>query len=143
MMFEIKQAVTSALFNILSEMILIKTLLTRFTLKPVVFHSLHLQTYYHGEPLKANVEITNSSSRKIKDISLSGGSLHIQHLHTSVHLHTLTYTSIPACTCTHLSKHFIAICFPPPVFSAVEQVTNVVLYSNDKYIKSVAKEETE
>lgn len=26
--------------------------------------------------------------------------------------------------------------------SAVEQVTNVVLYSNDKYVKSVAKEET-
>lgn len=31
-----------------------------------------LQTFYHGEPLKANVEITNSSSRNIKDISLSG-----------------------------------------------------------------------
>uniref|UniRef100_A0A3B3WMX2 S-arrestin n=1 Tax=Poecilia mexicana TaxID=48701 RepID=A0A3B3WMX2_9TELE len=54
------------------------------------------ETFYHGEPVKANVEITNSSSRNIKDISLS-----------------------------------------------VEQVTNVVLYSNDKYVKSVAKEETE
>ncbi len=38
----------------------------------------------------------------------------------------------------------------PPVVSElsvclclVEQVTNVVLYSNDKYVKSVAKEETE
>ncbi|KAM4521299.1 S-arrestin-like, partial [Odontesthes bonariensis] len=58
--------------------------------------SLPKETFYHGEPLKANVEITNSSSRNIKDISLS-----------------------------------------------VEQVTNVVLYSNDKYVKSVAKEETE
>uniref|UniRef100_A0A3B3VR20 S-arrestin n=1 Tax=Poecilia latipinna TaxID=48699 RepID=A0A3B3VR20_9TELE len=54
------------------------------------------ETFYHGEPVKANVEITNSSSRNIKDISLS-----------------------------------------------VEQVTNVMLYSNDKYVKSVAKEETE
>uniref|UniRef100_A0A3B3UKS8 S-arrestin n=1 Tax=Poecilia latipinna TaxID=48699 RepID=A0A3B3UKS8_9TELE len=50
------------------------------------------QTFYHGEPVKANVEITNSSSRNIKDI---------------------------------------------------EQVTNVMLYSNDKYVKSVAKEETD
>ncbi|XP_051813898.1 S-arrestin isoform X3 [Acanthochromis polyacanthus] len=57
--------------------------------------SLPKETFYHGEPLKANVEITNSSSRNIKDISVS-----------------------------------------------VEQVTNVVLYSNDKYVKSVAKEET-
>ncbi|XP_047246714.1 S-arrestin-like [Girardinichthys multiradiatus] len=58
--------------------------------------SLPKETFYHGEPVKANVEITNSSSRNIKDISLS-----------------------------------------------VEQVTNVVLYSNDKYVKSVAKEETD
>ncbi|KAM9853339.1 S-arrestin b [Aulostomus maculatus] len=57
--------------------------------------SLTKETFYHGEPVKANVEITNSSSRNIKDISVS-----------------------------------------------VEQVTNVVLYSNDKYVKSVAKEET-
>ncbi|XP_072318257.1 S-arrestin-like [Eucyclogobius newberryi] len=57
--------------------------------------SLSKETFYHGEPVKVNVEITNSSNRSIKDISLS-----------------------------------------------VEQVTNIVLYSNDKYIKSVAKEET-
>ncbi|XP_069029186.1 S-arrestin-like [Embiotoca jacksoni] len=57
--------------------------------------SLPKETFYHGEPIKVNVEITNSSSRNIKDISVS-----------------------------------------------VEQVTNVVLYSNDKYVKSVAKEET-
>lgn len=57
--------------------------------------SLPKETFYHGEPVKVNLEITNSSSRSIKDISLS-----------------------------------------------VEQVTNVVLYSNDKYVKSVAKEET-
>ncbi|XP_070761350.1 S-arrestin-like isoform X1 [Enoplosus armatus] len=57
--------------------------------------SLPKETFYHGEPVRVNVEITNSSSRNIKDISVS-----------------------------------------------VEQVTNVVLYSNDKYVKSVAKEET-
>ncbi|XP_078100706.1 S-arrestin-like isoform X2 [Sander vitreus] len=57
--------------------------------------SMPKETFYHGEPVKVNVEITNSSSRNIKDISLS-----------------------------------------------VEQVTNIVLYSNDKYVKSVAKEET-
>ncbi|XP_071352178.1 S-arrestin-like isoform X1 [Trachinotus anak] len=58
--------------------------------------SLPKETFYHGEPVKVNVEITNSSSRNIKNISVS-----------------------------------------------VEQVTNVVLYSNDKYVKSVAKEETD
>ncbi|CAL8363305.1 unnamed protein product [Merluccius merluccius] len=57
--------------------------------------SLEKETYYHGEPIRACVEITNSSSRNIKDISIS-----------------------------------------------IEQVTNIILYSNDKYIKSVAKEET-
>uniref|UniRef100_A0A8C4DZG0 S-arrestin n=1 Tax=Dicentrarchus labrax TaxID=13489 RepID=A0A8C4DZG0_DICLA len=57
--------------------------------------SLPKETFYHGEPIPVTVEITNSSSRNIKDISVS-----------------------------------------------VEQVTNIVLYSNDKYVKSVAKEET-
>ncbi|KAM7412438.1 hypothetical protein PAMA_020023 [Pampus argenteus] len=57
---------------------------------------LHIKVSLPKEPVKANVEITNSSSRNIKDITVS-----------------------------------------------VEQVTNVVLYSNDKYIKSVAKEETD
>uniref|UniRef100_A0A3Q3W7W3 S-arrestin n=1 Tax=Mola mola TaxID=94237 RepID=A0A3Q3W7W3_MOLML len=57
--------------------------------------SLPKEIFYHGEPIPVSIEITNSSSRNIKDISVS-----------------------------------------------VEQVTNVVLYSNDKYVKSVAKEET-
>ncbi|XP_054452469.1 S-arrestin-like [Anoplopoma fimbria] len=57
--------------------------------------SMPKEIFYHGEPLRVNLEITNSSTRNIKDISLS-----------------------------------------------VEQVTNIVLYSNDKYVKSVAKEET-
>uniref|UniRef100_A0A8D3DTM3 S-arrestin n=1 Tax=Scophthalmus maximus TaxID=52904 RepID=A0A8D3DTM3_SCOMX len=57
--------------------------------------SLPKETFYHSEPVTVNVDVTNSSSRNIKDISVS-----------------------------------------------VEQVTNVVLYSNDKYVKSVAKEET-
>ncbi len=34
-----------------------------------------------------------------------------------------------------LNSKFLSLCL-------VEQVTNVVLYSNDKYVKSVAKEET-
>ncbi|XP_017296598.1 S-arrestin-like isoform X2 [Kryptolebias marmoratus] len=34
--------------------------------------SLSKETFYHGEPVKANVEINNSSSRNIKDISLTG-----------------------------------------------------------------------
>ncbi|XP_061536828.1 S-arrestin-like isoform X2 [Phycodurus eques] len=57
--------------------------------------SLPKETFYHGEPVQADVEITNGSNRNVKDISLS-----------------------------------------------VAQVTNVILYSNDKYVKSVAKEET-
>ncbi|XP_029026211.1 S-arrestin b [Betta splendens] len=58
--------------------------------------SLAKETFYHGEPVTASVEINNSSNRSVRGISLS-----------------------------------------------VEQVTNVVLYSNDKYVKSVAKEETD
>ncbi|XP_061576583.1 S-arrestin-like [Cololabis saira] len=58
--------------------------------------SLPKEIFYHGEPLKANVEITNSSSRSIKNINLS-----------------------------------------------VDQVTNVALYSNDKYVKSVARDDTD
>ncbi|XP_077397406.1 S-arrestin-like [Festucalex cinctus] len=57
--------------------------------------SLPKETFGHGEPVRAEVEIANGSNRKVKDISLS-----------------------------------------------VEQVTNVILYSNDKYVKSVAKEES-
>lgn len=57
--------------------------------------SLEKEIYYHGELIKVNLEITNSSNRTMKNISV-----------------------------------------------AVEQVTNVVLYSNDKYVKSVAIEET-
>lgn len=33
---------------------------------------LSLQTFYHGEAVPVSVEISNSSSRSIKDISLSG-----------------------------------------------------------------------
>ncbi|KAM9820274.1 S-arrestin-like [Neosynchiropus ocellatus] len=57
--------------------------------------SMPKETFYHGEPVIVDVEISNSSSRNIKDISVS-----------------------------------------------VEQVTQVILYSNDKYVKSVAKEDT-
>uniref|UniRef100_A0AAR2LKJ6 S-arrestin n=1 Tax=Pygocentrus nattereri TaxID=42514 RepID=A0AAR2LKJ6_PYGNA len=57
--------------------------------------SLDKETYYHGEPINVSVNIDNSSSKDMKNITVS-----------------------------------------------VEQVTNVVLYSNDKYVKSVAIEET-
>ncbi|XP_041920481.1 S-arrestin b isoform X1 [Alosa alosa] len=51
-------------------------------------------TYYHGEPINIHVDISNSSGKDVKDLSVS-----------------------------------------------VEQVTQVVLYSNDKYVKSVAASE--
>ncbi|KAK3561279.1 hypothetical protein QTP86_030696, partial [Hemibagrus guttatus] len=57
--------------------------------------SLEKETYYHGEPINVSVDIDNSSSKDLKNLTVS-----------------------------------------------VEQVTNVVLYSNDKYLKSVACEET-
>ncbi|KAL6471920.1 hypothetical protein MHYP_G00205700 [Metynnis hypsauchen] len=57
--------------------------------------SLDKETYYHGEPINISVNIDNSSSKDMKNITVS-----------------------------------------------VEQVINVVLYSNDKYVKSVASEET-
>lgn len=81
-----------------------------------------LQTFYHGEPVKVNVDITNSSNRNIKDISLSG--LNPEHFYRSLG--------------STKNKQNLSLC----VSVSVEQVTNVVLYSNDKYVKSVAKEET-
>lgn len=80
------------------------------------------QTFYHGEPVPVNVEITNSSSRNIKDINISGEQSSFDVCH---HAPVLSLPVQHVCLCS------------------VEQVTNVVLYSNDKYVKSVAKEETE
>ncbi|XP_047676439.1 S-arrestin b [Tachysurus fulvidraco] len=57
--------------------------------------SLEKETYYHGEPINVSVDVNNSSSKDLKNLTVS-----------------------------------------------VEQVTNVVLYSNDKYTKSVACDET-
>ncbi|XP_060899612.1 S-arrestin a isoform X4 [Labrus mixtus] len=56
--------------------------------------SLEKELFYHGEPIKVNVCITNNSSKNIKNVIVS-----------------------------------------------VDQVANVVLYSNDSYTKSVAIEE--
>ncbi|KAK2822864.1 hypothetical protein Q5P01_022929 [Channa striata] len=56
--------------------------------------SLDKEIYYHGEPIKVHVSVTNNSSKNIKNIIVS-----------------------------------------------VDQVSTVVLYSNDSYIKSVAIEE--
>ncbi|XP_022616768.1 S-arrestin-like [Seriola dumerili] len=56
--------------------------------------SLDKELYYHGEPIKVHVNVTNSSSKNIKNIIVS-----------------------------------------------VDQVSTVVLYSNDIYVKSVAIEE--
>lgn len=80
------------------------------------------QTFYHGEPVPVNVEITNSSSRNIKDINVSGEQNNLDVCH---HAPVLSRPVKNVCLCS------------------VEQVTNIVLYSNDKYVKSVAKEETE
>ncbi|TKS80513.1 S-arrestin Retinal S-antigen [Collichthys lucidus] len=65
------------------------------TIRKIQFSPEDTETFYHGEPVPVTIEITNSSNRNIKDISIS-----------------------------------------------VEQVTNIILYGNDKYVKSVAKEET-
>uniref|UniRef100_A0AAQ5YKJ2 S-arrestin n=1 Tax=Amphiprion ocellaris TaxID=80972 RepID=A0AAQ5YKJ2_AMPOC len=59
--------------------------------------SLPKETFYHGEPLKANVEITNSSSRNIKDISVSGRLLSclcliLQMRHYDCFYHRLLFT---------------------------------------------------
>ncbi|XP_067108793.1 S-arrestin a [Osmerus mordax] len=57
--------------------------------------SLEKGTYYHGEPISVNVNVTNSSNKTVKNIIVS-----------------------------------------------VDQVANVVLYSNDSYVKAVALEES-
>uniref|UniRef100_H2S6E9 S-arrestin n=1 Tax=Takifugu rubripes TaxID=31033 RepID=H2S6E9_TAKRU len=57
--------------------------------------SLDKEVYYHGEPIKVYVNVSNNSSKNVKNIIVS-----------------------------------------------VEQVANVVLYSNDSYVKCVAIEET-
>ncbi len=82
-----------------------------------------LQMYYHGEEINISVDIDNSSNRNMKDLSVSGA-------WTLLTLLTLK-----------LMRKCVSECFL--CFSVtVEQVTNVVLYSNDKYIKTVAYEET-
>ncbi|XP_062873248.1 S-arrestin b [Trichomycterus rosablanca] len=57
--------------------------------------SLEKETFYHGEPINVSVDIDNSSSKDVTNLTVS-----------------------------------------------VEQITNVVLYSNDKYTKTVACENT-
>uniref|UniRef100_A0A3B1JZD4 S-arrestin n=1 Tax=Astyanax mexicanus TaxID=7994 RepID=A0A3B1JZD4_ASTMX len=57
--------------------------------------SLDKDTYYHGDTIHANVVIDNSSSKDVKNITVS-----------------------------------------------VEQITNVVLYSNDKYVRTIACDES-
>lgn len=107
-----------------------------------------LQTFYHGEPVKVNVEITNSSSKNIKDISVSGNVIRVV-INTHHMTHQLSVRVLPTFTSNCLYKQWVtetkwkqfikSFCW---FVSVVEQVTNVVLYSNDKYVKSVAKEET-
>lgn len=47
-----------------------------------------------------------------------------------------------SCFLSSMSASPTSVFCPTFVFGLVEQVTTVVLYSNDKYVKSVAKEET-
>lgn len=85
--------------------------------------TLTLQVYYHGEPIKVHVSVTNSSSKNIKNIIVSGK--HDQ--------------PCEACCCVPDEA------LTPPrvsVSPSVDQVSNVVLYSNDSYVKCVAIEET-
>ncbi|TWW76644.1 S-arrestin Retinal S-antigen [Takifugu flavidus] len=146
--------------------------------------SMPREMFYHGEPVPVSVEINNSSSRNIKDISLSARTpvllVHLfssytcsartpvllVHLFSSytcsartpvllVHLFSSytcsARTPVSSYTCSARTpdhvQHWWARERDPsgsrdPQVPAVEQVTTVVLYSNDKYVKSVAKEET-
>lgn len=81
------------------------------------------QTYYHGEEINISVDIDNSSNRNLKDLSVSGTET------------LFTVKLVRKCVFgVFLSVFFLSV--------TVEQVTNVVLYSNDKYVKTVAYEET-
>lgn len=85
--------------------------------------TLTLQVYYHGETIKVHVSVTNSSSKNIKNIIVSGK------------------RDRPCGACCCVSDEALT---PPrvSVSPSVDQISNVVLYSNDSYVKCVAIEET-
>lgn len=76
--------------------------------------------YYHGEPIKVHVSITNNSNKNVKNIIVSG--------------------KRPVGTCCELTSCLMVTWLLPS--PSVDQVANVVLYSNDSYVKCVAIEET-
>ena len=84
-----------------------------------------LQIYYHGETIKVHVSVKNDSNKNIKNIICSG-----KH-HTSCQRRkTEEYLNV----CCMSNEMFLRV-------SSVDQVSTVVLYSNDAYVKAVAIEE--
>lgn len=79
-----------------------------------------VQVYYHGEPVKVHVSVTNNSNKNVKNIIVSGK--------------LPVWTSCELTCCLMLTWFLVS--------SSVDQVANVVLYSNDSYVKCVAIEET-
>lgn len=67
-----------------------------------------------------HVSVTNNSSKNVKNIIVSG--------------------KLPAGPCCELTSCLMVTWLLPS--SSVDQVANVVLYSNDSYVKCVAIEET-
>lgn len=84
-----------------------------------------LQIYYHGETIKVHVNVKNDSNKNIKNIILSG-----KHDTSCPRRKTEEYLNV----CCMSNEMFLRV-------SSVDQVSTVVLYSNDAYVKAVAIEE--
>ena len=85
-----------------------------------------LQIYYHGETIKVHVSVKNDSNKNVKNIILSGE-------HDTSCRRRKTEENLNVCCVSN--EMFLC------VSSSVDQVSTVVLYSNDAYVKSVAIEE--
>ena len=97
------------------------------------------QTYYHGEPIRVNVAITNQSNKNVKRIKIQGGASRTQHPR-------MLYSNcmgIDVCIMTRL---------PPPPFHSppflslspsVRQFASICLFSQSEYKCVVAHQESE
>lgn len=81
-----------------------------------------MQIYYHGDPIHVTVNINNTTNKVVKKIKITG----------ERGVEGTCPSTVSPCHVTNTA---------PPCLSPVDQITDVVLYSLDKYTKTVCTEE--
>ncbi|KAJ6663187.1 hypothetical protein lerEdw1_010323 [Lerista edwardsae] len=106
--------------------------------------SLDREIYYHGDPIGVNVTIKNETSKIVKKIKISGEG-RPPPLAGIWPPSTSATTAVDGSRCVVLGvTHETAVSLSLSLsLSLVEQITDVVLYSLDKYTKIVSSEEIE